>query len=230
MIDESQRPVVDVTGNRISFALAGTAVRLGDPVRLRIAGPPSCPTEFGPELNWIAEDRDAPLHIVDTDKGWVYERTSALELVSAHTTWTSYPSAGRMHVAVPSDRGGWRPRCVVQPVGDGTFGTAVVDSFSLTVNRVRRSRGVQTKRRVVDLVLDERRPRLAGAPIGRSVPIVVADGALMAIEVEPGNHHIELDYRPRSFRAGVAVTFLTIAGLTVFLWLDRRAAPYSPQT
>jgi uncharacterized membrane protein YfhO len=44
----------------------------------------------------------------------------------------------------------------------------------------------------------------------------------MAVEVEPGSHRIELDYQPRSFRAGVAVSFLTVAGLAVFLLLDRR--------
>jgi uncharacterized membrane protein YfhO len=58
---------------------------------------------------------------------------------------------------------------------------------------------------------------------GRSVPIVIADGALSAVEVGPGSHRIELDYRPGSFRAGVAVTLLTVAGIVVFLWRDRRA-------
>ena len=58
--------------------------------------------------------------------------------------------------------------------------------------------------------------------MGVRSPIIVADGALMAVEVGPGNHHIELDYRPRSFRAGVAVSFLTVAGLAVFVLRDLR--------
>ena len=217
LIDEAQRPIADVSGERISFALVATAVRNGDPVRLRLAGPPNCPTEFGPELNWIVEDDDSPLHIVETDKGWVYERTSALELVSAHTAWTSYPTREEA-VAGLTDRGGGLT--VVGNQSTTGTGTAVVDSFSLTTNRARAEVRAVTKALILFSMNDD--PGWKARVDGRSVPIVVADGALMAVEVDPGDHHIELDYQPRSFRVGVAVTLLTVAGLTVFLWRDRR--------
>ena len=217
LIDEAQRPVADVSGDRISFALAATAVRVGDPVRLRVSGPPNCPTEFGPELSWIVEDSDAPLHIVDTDKGWVYERPSALELVSAHTAWTSYPTREEA-VAGLADHGGGIT-VVGSPSATGA-GTAVVDSFSLTTNRARAEIHTDAKTLILFSMNDD--PGWQAHVDGRSVPIVIADGALMAVEVDPGNHHIQLDYRPRSFRAGVAVTFLTVAGLAVYLWRDRR--------
>ena len=217
VIDEAQRPIADVSGGRISFALAATAVRNGDPVRVRLAGPPNCPTEFGPELNWIVEEEDSPLHIVETDKGWVYERTSALELVSAHTAWTSYPTREEA-VAGLADHGGG-----VTVVGNqsatGT-GSALIDSFSFSANRARAEVRTDTTALILFSMNDD--PGWQARVDGRSVPIVVADGALMAVEVDPGDHHIELNYRPRSFRAGVAVTFLTIAGLTLFLWRDRR--------
>jgi hypothetical protein len=217
LIDEAQRPIADVSGERISFALAATAVRNGDPVRFRLAGPPNCPTEFAPELNWIVEDEDSPLHIVETDKGWVYERTSALELVSAHTAWTSYPTREEA-VAGLADHGGG-----VTVVGNQSAigaGSALVDSFSFTANRARAEVRTDTKSLILFSMNDD--PGWQARVDGRSVPIVVADGALMAVEVDPGIHHIELTYRPRSFRAGVAVTFLTVAGLTLFLWRDRR--------
>lgn len=217
LIDEAQRPVADVSGERISFALAATTVRNGDPVRLRVAGPPNCPTDFGPELSWIVEDSDAPLRIADTDKGWVYERASALELVSAHTAWTSYPTREEA-VAGLADHGGGIT-VVGSQSATGT-GTAVVDSFSLTTNRARAEVRTDAKTLILFSINDD--PGWQARVDGRSVPIVIADGALMAVEVDPGNHQIQLDYRPRSFRAGVAVTFLTVAGLAVFLWRDRR--------
>ncbi|MEO5841627.1 MAG: YfhO family protein [Acidimicrobiales bacterium] len=216
-IDEARRPVADASGGRISFALAGTAVRKGDPVRLQVDGPSDCPIELGPELNWIVEDADSPVHIVDTDKGWVYERSSAFELVSAHTAWTSYPTREEA-VAGLADHGGG-----VTVVGDRSAsgaGTAVVDSFSFTTNGARAEVHSDVEALILFSMNDD--PGWQARVDGRSVPIVVADGALMAVEVEPGNHHIELNYRPGSFRAGVAVTFLTVAGLVVFLSRDRR--------
>ena len=216
VIDDSQRPIADVSGERISFALAATAVRQGDPVRLLVTGP-SCLTDIGRELNWIVEDEGSPLHIVETDKGWVYERTSALELVSAHTSWTSYPTREEA-VAGLADHGGG-VTVVGRQSAKGT-GTAVVDSFSLTANRARAEVHTDTNALILFSMNDD--PGWRARVDGRSVPIVVADGALMSVEVAPGDHHIELDYRPRSFRAGVILTFCTTAAITGFLWRDRR--------
>jgi hypothetical protein len=217
LIDESQRPVADVTGSRISFALAGGAVREGDAVRLKVDGPTDCTIEVAPALNWIVEDADSPVHLAFTDKGWVYERSSALELVSAHTAWTSYPTREEA-VAGLADHGG-EVTVVGDRSGSGT-GTALVDSFSLTANRARATVHSDVDALILFSMNDD--PGWQARVDGHSVPIVVADGALLAVEVGPGSHRIELDYRPGSFRAGVAVTFLTVVGLVVFSWRDRR--------
>jgi hypothetical protein len=141
-IDEAQRPIADVSGERISLALAATDVRVGDQLRLRVDGPANCPIELGPQLNWIVEDGDSPLHIVDTDRGWVYERASALELVSAHTTWASYPTRDDA-VAALEDHGGGVTTVGNQP--STAAGTATVESFSLTTNRARAEVQTDTK-------------------------------------------------------------------------------------
>ena len=229
LIDEARRPIADVTGDRISLALAATTVRVGEAVRLRVDGPAGCAVALGPQLSWIVEDGDSPLHIVDTDKGWVYERTTALELVSAHTTWSSYPTR-EASIAGLAPHGGTITTVGNQSSSDN--GTAVVESFSLTTNRARAVVQSDTNALVLFSINDD--PGWQARVDGHSVPIVIADGALMAVEVGPGNHDIVLDYRPREFRIGAIITAVTVVGLIAFVWLwpmrarRRRRSPAAP--
>jgi len=56
---------------------------------------------------------------------------------------------------------------------------------------------------------------------GKPVPIVRADHVLRGLPLPAGEHHVELEYRPRSFLVGVAVS----AAALVALALVGRAAP-----
>jgi len=217
LIDESQRPVADVSGSRISFALAGTSARAGDAVRLKIDGPSDCTIEIDPSLNWIVEDVASPVHIAFTDKGWVYERASALELVSAHTAWTSYPTREEATAGLAEHAG------EVTVVGDRSAsgnGAASVDSFSLTTNRARATVHSDVEALILFSMNDD--PGWQARIDGHPAPLVVADGALLAVKVEPGSHRIELNYQPPAFRVGVVVTLTSVLGVTAFLWRDRR--------
>ena len=217
IVDDAQRPIRDVTGGRISFALAATSVRMGDPVRLHIEGPSECSLSVGSQLNWITEDPDSPVHLVATDKGWIYERAGALEMVSAHTTWTSFATREAAIAGLTATGG---DLTVVNHPPPSSRATATVESFAFTANGAHATVHSDGDALVLFSMNDDRgwRARVDG----RSAPIVVADGALMAVAVGAGSHRVELDYRPRSFIAGAAVTFATIIGLAVFVWYDGR--------
>ncbi|HJV08206.1 MAG TPA: YfhO family protein, partial [Acidimicrobiales bacterium] len=62
---------------------------------------------------------------------------------------------------------------------------------------------------------------------GKDTGIVAVDGALIGVFVPPGDHTVTLDYLPRTFLAGGAVTAaaLLAAGLAFALPPDRRRRP-----
>ena len=50
---------------------------------------------------------------------------------------------------------------------------------------------------------------------GRRLPTTLANGPFLALTVDRGEHRVVLDYTPPGWRAGVAVSILTAAGLLV---------------
>ena len=223
LIDEAQRPIADVKGERLSFALAATSVRRGDTVRLRVDGPRGCQIELGSDVSWIVEAPDAALHITDTDKGWVYERATALELVSAHTTWTSFATREAAIAGLVATGG---DLTVVDFAPPATSGTATVESFAFTSNGAHAVVHADGDALVLFSMNDDE--GWQAHVDGRSAPIVVADGALMAVAVGAGTHRVDLDYRPRSFTVGSVVTFVTIVALAAYLWYERRRSRGRP--
>lgn len=65
-------------------------------------------------------------------------------------------------------------------------------------------------------------PGWSAAVDGTPVPLVRANGALMALEVPPGAHEVELRYAPRSFRVGLGTTVLALVGVGLLLLPSRR--------
>src|SRR5205823_42251 len=59
---------------------------------------------------------------------------------------------------------------------------------------------------------------------GRSAPVVRADGLVLGVPVPAGSHRVVLRYVPPGFRAGVAVTLVTIVGLATWGVVVRRRA------
>jgi uncharacterized membrane protein YfhO len=58
---------------------------------------------------------------------------------------------------------------------------------------------------------------------GKPAPIVPVDGALIGVFVPAGTHTVTLDYLPKSFVAGGAVTAAAlVAGALVLAWPGRR--------
>lgn len=56
----------------------------------------------------------------------------------------------------------------------------------------------------------------------RELRLAIADHALLALELGPGTHRVELFFRPRSFEVGLALTLVSAAGLGLAALLRRR--------
>ena len=60
---------------------------------------------------------------------------------------------------------------------------------------------------------------------GHPVRIERWGGAFQAIQVTPGTHRVQFEFRPVSIPVGAAVNLLAVAGLLVLIWADRRSRP-----
>ena len=57
---------------------------------------------------------------------------------------------------------------------------------------------------------------------GGEIPIYRVNYAFRAVTVDAGKHKIEFHFRPASIYAGFAVTFISLAGVLIYLWLQRK--------
>ena len=57
---------------------------------------------------------------------------------------------------------------------------------------------------------------------GKKIPIHRVDYALMAVGIEAGEHTVEFDFRPLSVYSGFAVSAITLAFLSFYLWSQRK--------
>jgi uncharacterized membrane protein YfhO len=61
-------------------------------------------------------------------------------------------------------------------------------------------------------------------------PVLVANHALRALPIPPGEHAVVLSYDPPGLRLGLAISGLTLVGLVAAaLWLGRRSARAQPE-
>ena len=58
--------------------------------------------------------------------------------------------------------------------------------------------------------------------------MVEVNGGFLGFVVPPGEQKVRVEYRPLSFRAGSALSLLTIAGIAIFPWWRRRRMTISP--
>ena len=70
---------------------------------------------------------------------------------------------------------------------------------------------------VLDSFSDDWHATVDGAP----APIARANGLFRSVHLAPGEHTVEFDYRPPSFRIGIAVTAFALC-VTVGLFIRRQ--------
>jgi hypothetical protein len=62
---------------------------------------------------------------------------------------------------------------------------------------------------------------------GSPLPMALANGPFLALSLPPGEHHVELRYRPPGFALGGALSLATLAGWVLWFLRARRRRPGS---
>jgi hypothetical protein len=207
----------------------GRDLAAGDPYRFTVTSTvPGCRVEVGmvgdrAARQLLVEDPGQDVRLVSTDQAWIYERPSAWPLVSAHARWRAFPDQAQLlawaATRPPADADvaafvgtAADPRPPGPPPAD-----AVVTSSAIADNSVRAEVTASSRSLVVvsQNLADGWTARVDGKP----VPLVAVDGALMGVFVDAGRHTVSLDYRPKTFLAGGALSAVALlaAGVAVVL-------------
>jgi hypothetical protein len=228
----SVRPVHDLNGTWLPFAVDGQGLAAGDLYRVGIASTTdACKIEAGvtdgppPRVarRELAPDAAAPVHLVSTDQAWIYERPGAWPVVSSHTRWRAFDhQADALPWALGRERS---ERDVVAYVGAGRDGgtggaPAAVSGLRLGDEHIRfRTDGSQPSLIVVS---QNGGDGWQATVDGKPTPTVAVDGALLGVFVAPGRHDVRLDYRPWHVTAGLALTGIAVVVCGSALVFDRR--------
>lgn len=230
----SSRSGFDVGGGWTGFALLGRGLAAGDQYRISAtSSEPGCGVAVGMVGPRVArqpliEDPDQAVRLVSTEQAWIYERPSAWELVSAHQRWRAFPDqADLLAWAVnrpPEDAD------VAAYVGAPVPGPApvtgqapVVTSSRISDNSVRAE--VSGGSGALVVVSQNLADGWTARVDGRAAPVVAVDGALMGVFVPPGRHTVVLNYLPRSFVLGTAVSGVALALALVAVAVPRTRGP-----
>jgi hypothetical protein len=220
LIDETSRPVADINGSAIPFAVAGASAVAGEPLSLEVTTTAPCRVEVGtvagseaPAIRLLAPDPTLPLVPVATEQAWIYRRTNALPLVRAHTRWESFPDQARALRAIAD--GGRRGDAAAVVVGrhgkSAEPGDARVEEVTHGDEQTRFTTVASTRALAV---VAQNVDRYWHATVdGNDVPIVSVDGALGGVFVPAGRHVVEFSYRPTHFYAGIAVSAATVVAI-----------------
>lgn len=106
------------------------------------------------------------------------------------------------------------------PAGDGRGRVTISESLSgqLRVQTSTRAPGLLVVSRLHD-------PGWRGFVDGESVALLRANGALIGIPIPAGDHDVEIEYAPASFRIGLAITILSLLALTLLAFRYREPVP-----
>jgi hypothetical protein len=211
----------------INFAVKGDGMVAGEPYQLDLTtSNPACEVQIGIDSSGpvpilakkiLMPDPAQPIRLVSTEQAWIYERTQAWPLVSAHSRWRSFDnqeeSLAFASARPPDDLD------VVSYVGperkqpDGA--PATVGSIVKAPGNTKFKTSGQTESLVV---VSENVDDGWGATVdGDEVPIAKVDGALLGVFVPPGQHEVELNYLPVSFRIGRGISLAALLLVLIFV-------------
>jgi len=228
----STRPLYDVNGTWLPFAIDGQSLHAGDPYRVEVRPTSAaCRVEAGttgdpaPRLaRWeFAPDPSDPVRLASTEQSWIYERPGAWPVVSGHTRWRAFGNqADALAFAgsrSPSERE------VVAYVGAGPDqgnggAPPSISGFKWGDERITfRTDGAE---RSLMVVSQNGGDGWQASVDGKKTSTVAVDGALVGIFVPPGRHDVQLEYRPWHVPAGLALSGAAALVAIGALVVDRR--------
>lgn len=238
VVATTTRPAFDVGGGWTGFAVLARTVAAGDPYRFTATTTqPGCRVDVGMNgpraaRQLLIEDPDQAVRLASTTESWIYERPSAWPLVSAHARWKAFGDQATLlawaATRPPEDADVAAFVGHAPPGAPGVAGPApAVPAFDISDNGVRAevTGGVGSLLVVSQNLAAGWRAKVDGRPAA----IVAVDGALIGVFVPAGTHTVTLDYLPRSFLAGGAVTGVAmLAGGVVLVRAVRRREPGRP--
>jgi hypothetical protein len=214
LVADTTRPAFDVGGGWTGFALLARSLSAGDPYRFTATtDAPACDVHVGlvgprAARQLLIEDPGQAVRLVSTEQSWIYERPSAWPLVSAHARWRAFPdqaSALAWAASRPPEDADVAPFVGAGPQPETAAGppSEVVSSTIENHHVEARVTGGVTSLLVVSQNLAD---GWTAKVDGEDTSIVAVDGALIGVFVPPGDHTVTLEYLPRTFLAGGAVT------------------------
>jgi len=102
-------------------------------------------------------------------------------------------------------------------------GSGTLEVLAYGPNRV--SFGVHTSETALLVLSDIVYPGWKGYVDGESVPIYKTNGIFRGIVVPPGDHRVDMRFRPTSLRIGLGLALMAGIGLIVGIWMKTRAVP-----
>jgi membrane protein YfhO len=230
----SARPLHDVTGAPLSFAIVNPGSASGQATLQVSATNPRCNLEMGvgPDGGFAGAvlhiDDGAPVRLVSTDQGWIYERPSAPPMVTSYGLWTRFATQAEaltsLRESPPADGSAVPVVGNVRPsAADGQAArvlTRRIEDESVTARVEGKTSSLVSAGQVVG---DGWKVTVDGKTSG----MVLVDGGIMAVHVPPGKHVVEFRYAATTVRAGAVVSggavLFGAAGI-VFIAIRRRRA------
>lgn len=221
-VDVITRPAYDMSANWLPFGIVGDKLRKGEEVALVVrSSSPECRVEVGtiedarsgvrPALQWILPEKGQTYRLAATEQGWIYERPTAWNFVSAHSRWKAFENQRSLLDYAASRPAGDRDVASYLAADPGAEPIPTPNAAGGKIRDVRTDGNTWHFRvdgEAMNLVVvsetyaDGWKAQLDGRP----AEIVPVDGALMGVFVPPGEHEVTLSYMPKSFVMGMIVS------------------------
>lgn len=228
----TSRPATDATDaarDWVDFGLTAQALDPGLPVTVEVE--PSgadctvrlAEVEGQPAVRAVVEDPDAPVRLIGTTDGWLYERPSAKPMVRAYTDWTTVPddAAAREQFlrdpAIPAVVG-------TDELPDDPSGEVSLSGTTFGDDEVRTT--VSSEGRALVSVVQSASPGWTVEVDGEPAELVELHGAFTSVVVPAGTHEVAFAFRPPAFFVGAVVSLgaavFGLVALALDWWIRRR--------